>query len=267
LGVHYDVVRYRIALLLTLVAAVVSAGCGGVDASVRTELGGGVHATVVALPPPPGNVHVIGVWLVRQGGAVLWGASTQVDKGELLPRAPADFVARSVDFGRHWSWARSDGAIPGGTATACDVDCSTVELSPARAMRVQMDGDDYIGAFVRWTDEGRDWSHDFFRHVDLGCARKIGVVEKLWTPVLTTSKDLFLVGSCGEHFHLRSMRIVRTTTALDRFDVVTVRGGDVAPNAWPIGPVAISHGLLSVFVDREQKPAALLVTGNAAATS
>jgi hypothetical protein len=191
---------------------------------------------------------------------VLWGASTQVDSGEVVQRPPADFVARSDDFGRHWSWARSDGAVPGGTtATACDVECEAVDLSPARAMRVQMDGDDYVGAFVRWVDDGRDWSHDSVRHVDLGCAHEVGVVEKLWTPVLTASNGVFLLGACGEQFHLRSMRVVRTTTVLDHFDVVSVQGGDVLANAWPIGPVAITHGLLSVFVDQQRKPVALIV--------
>jgi hypothetical protein len=130
-----------------------------------------------------------------------------------------------------------------------------------------MDGEDYVRAFVRWTDERRDWSRDSFRHVDLGCAQRIGVVEKLWTPVLRASKGVLFVGACGDHFNLRSMRVVRTTTALDHFDVVTIRHGDVLPSAWPVGPVAVPDGLLSVFTDRQQKPVALIVTDAANAKS
>ncbi len=264
-------VRRRVVLLVIAGTLGLPAGCGGVDTvdtAVRTELGGGLHATVVALPPTPGNVRVVGVWLARRGDAVLWGASTQVGPGDTLPRPSADLVARSDDLGRHWSWARSDGAMPGGTtAVACDVDCATVELSPARALRVQMDGDDHVSAYVRWTDARRDWEHDAVRHVDLGCAQKIGVVEKLWTPVLTASRDVVFLGACGNGSHLRSMRVVRTTADLDHFDARTVRGGDVLPSAWPVGPVAIPHGLLSVFVDREHQPAALIVTGDDTATA
>jgi hypothetical protein len=128
-----------------------------------------------------------------------------------------------------------------------------------------MDGEDEVGAYVRWTDERRDWDHDSVEHVDLGCEQKIGVREKLWTPVLAASDDVFLLGACGNGSHLRSMRVVRTTAALDHFDAVTVRGGDVLPSAWPVGPVAIPHGLLSVFVNQDEQPAALVLTGNTGA--
>jgi hypothetical protein len=249
-------------VLLVLGAAMLF-GCTDGNASASTKLGGGAFATIVRLPPAPHGDDVFGVWLVRQGDVVLWGASTHFGRGTGLPRPGADFVARSVDFGRHWSWERAARTAPSHTAKACDVlDCQPVQLSPARAFRVQNDGEDYVLTYVNWTNDS--WNHDSYRHVDMGCPQKRGVRETLWTPALIARNDILLLGACGDHGELRSMRVVRTTAELDHFDVVKVGRGDVLPGTWPVGPVAVPHGLLSVFTDRHQRPVALIVTDHVA---
>jgi hypothetical protein len=249
----------RFAFVVVLTAVALGVGCGGVDSAVRTDLGNGTVARVVALPPAPGNVPVVSAWLERHGDLVLWGASTDVHSALAIDFREADLVAQSSDFGRHWSWVRArDATANGATAAACSINCPPVALSPGKAFRVQSDGEDDTLSYVNWTND--DWEHDSFQHVDLGCTRRPGVFETLWTPPLLEPNDLLLLGACGKSSGPRSMRVVRTTTALDHFDVVRIRGADIAPRDWTIGPVPIPNGLLSVFIDRQHRPNALIVT-------